>query len=589
MTDRFTVTAPKARRRMATAAMLTVFAAAGSIAPTAHANPYVESGKGFEVPIGFEEPEEGFESAEGIELHVALSADGKTMLVGSAHAGVKYAGAALVYVRSGEGWQLQQTLEPKLGSRAHFGWSVALSADGNTAVIGAPGAAARSGDAEVYVRSAGAWTKTASLSAAEKTAEEEEFPNIQKLFGYSVAISGDGDTLLIGGPASASTPTPEPKGGVWAFSRSGNSFTQLGTRFLPAGFSCCHFGASVALSSDGGTALARTGEVATNSNRVWAFARSGTTYAVQSQLVSANNGSVAIASDGNTGLVESGSGQGLTFTRSGEAWGPGPVLSVPASFYPALALSADGATAILGGENSSRGVAQIYRRSGEAWGTVGVALEEPAARAGDTFGEGLALSADGKTAVVTSQEDGEIWTFEESSAPAPTVTKSAPGKGPAAGGATVRIIGTNLTGATEVRFGSVSAPSFHVVSSTQITATTPAHVGGTFSVAVTTAGGTSSAASNPHYKFVPAIAIVSPDEGSSAGGAGVTVSGSGFTPGTGATTFKFGSTAAGSVVCPSSNECTMVTPAHHGGAVKVKASAGGAVSGKSAGAAFIYH
>src|SRR5471032_863796 len=106
MTDRFTVTAPKARRRMATAAMLTVFAAAGSIAPTAHANPYVESGKGFEVPIGFEEPEEGFESAEGIELHVALSADGKTMLVGSAHAGVKYAGAALVYVRSGEGWQL---------------------------------------------------------------------------------------------------------------------------------------------------------------------------------------------------------------------------------------------------------------------------------------------------------------------------------------------------------------------------------------------------------------------------------------------------------------------------------------------------
>ncbi|MFD8479904.1 IPT/TIG domain-containing protein [Kitasatospora sp. NPDC059673] len=78
-------------------------------------------------------------------------------------------------------------------------------------------------------------------------------------------------------------------------------------------------------------------------------------------------------------------------------------------------------------------------------------------------------------------------------APAPTVTGIEPGHGPLAGGATVTISGTHLTGATGVSFGSVPATGFTVDSDTSITATAPAGTApGAVAVAVTTPGGTSS-------------------------------------------------------------------------------------------------
>ncbi|MEV6341468.1 IPT/TIG domain-containing protein, partial [Nocardia vinacea] len=73
----------------------------------------------------------------------------------------------------------------------------------------------------------------------------------------------------------------------------------------------------------------------------------------------------------------------------------------------------------------------------------------------------------------------------------PTLTSISPVSGSAAGGTTVVLTGTNLTGATAVSFGGTPATSFTVNSSTQITAVTPAHSAGTVAVTVTTAGGTS--------------------------------------------------------------------------------------------------
>ncbi|MFD8708719.1 IPT/TIG domain-containing protein [Kitasatospora sp. NPDC059648] len=63
---------------------------------------------------------------------------------------------------------------------------------------------------------------------------------------------------------------------------------------------------------------------------------------------------------------------------------------------------------------------------------------------------------------------------------------------PAAGaaGAVVTLTGSGFPGATAVRFDAVAAPSFTVVSATQITATAPAG-SGTVQVTVTTPGGTS--------------------------------------------------------------------------------------------------
>lgn len=63
-----------------------------------------------------------------------------------------------------------------------------------------------------------------------------------------------------------------------------------------------------------------------------------------------------------------------------------------------------------------------------------------------------------------------------------------PASGPVAGGTTVTITGTNLTGATAVNFGIPAATSFTVESATQIIATSPAGTG-IVNVTVTTRAG----------------------------------------------------------------------------------------------------
>ena len=70
------------------------------------------------------------------------------------------------------------------------------------------------------------------------------------------------------------------------------------------------------------------------------------------------------------------------------------------------------------------------------------------------------------------------------------MTAVSPASGPAAGGTSVTITGTNLTGATAVNFGATPAATFTVNTATQITATSPAG-SGTVNITVTTPAGTS--------------------------------------------------------------------------------------------------
>jgi plastocyanin len=85
--------------------------------------------------------------------------------------------------------------------------------------------------------------------------------------------------------------------------------------------------------------------------------------------------------------------------------------------------------------------------------------------------------------------------------PPPTVTKLSPRRGPAAGGTSVRIAGTNFTGATAVKFGAAKAAGFTVNSTTSITAATPAESPGRVDVTVTTPNGTSGANHNDRFTF----------------------------------------------------------------------------------------
>jgi hypothetical protein len=85
----------------------------------------------------------------------------------------------------------------------------------------------------------------------------------------------------------------------------------------------------------------------------------------------------------------------------------------------------------------------------------------------------------------------------------PAVAGVTPTSGPAAGGASVKIFGSNLDGATSVQFGSTPA-IFAVDSPNQITVTAPAVPAGTVDVRVTSPGGMSAINDGDKYTFTAA-------------------------------------------------------------------------------------
>lgn len=136
--------------------------------------------------------------------------------------------------------------------------------------------------------------------------------------------------------------------------------------------------------------------------------------------------------------------------------------------------------------------------------------------------------------------------------PVPTVSAISPTSGPAAGGTSVTITGTNFSGSgyttTAVNFSGTPATSYTVNSATQITATAPAGTAGTaVDITVTNGGGTSATSSADMYTYgtAPTVTGVSPASGPAAGSTSVTITGSNFS---GATGVNFGATAAGYTV-----------------------------------------
>jgi hypothetical protein len=145
---------------------------------------------------------------------VAIS--GETVIVGAEReapgGGSNGPGAALVFVRDGTMWTLQDTLFSADGQDGDdFGAAVAL--DGDVALIGAPshdpGGAQNAGAAYVFARSGSTWTEQAKLVPADITAFDA--------FGYSAAL--DGDTALLG--ARSGNGAIDQAGAAYVFVGSG--------------------------------------------------------------------------------------------------------------------------------------------------------------------------------------------------------------------------------------------------------------------------------------------------------------------------------------------------------------------------------
>ena len=386
---------------------------------------------------------------------VALSADGNTALV-AGWADADHGGAVWVFTRSGGIWSQQgDKLTPSDGTGAT---SVALSADGNTAIVGGSFDHGGDGAAYVYTRFGGRWSQEGDKLTVTGGGFEPEV-------GASVALSADGNTALLGAPDANSE-----NGAAWVFTRSGTTWTQ-GDELAGTGADHALMGASVALSADGTTAALGGAADNLDSGATWVFHRSGGTWAQQGDKLVGTGGvgeshqgsSVALSADGNTALIggrgdDQSVGATWVFHRSGDTWSEqgdkliGTGAAGPAGQGEGVALSSDGNEAVIGGI----GALWEFTRSGDAWTQQGDKL----------FGDGVvdfagiggvALSSDASTALEGGPADdnytGATWVF--STAPPPTISAPASldfGSGKVGQAGTIKWIDIENTGQGALRF-----------------------------------------------------------------------------------------------------------------------------------------
>lgn len=469
---------------------------------------------------------------------VAVSADGNTALVGGPGDN-GFSGAAWVFTQTEGAWTQQgpklTTGQPGGGGgeqceeeseACSLGRSVALSADGNTALVGSPRETGTCPGAEVCLNQGAAWVFTRSESAWTRQAKLTGAPEetVGGRFGHSVALSGDGKTALIGAPNNE-----VGVGAVWVFTRSGENWSQQAPRLRAGGemLGVGHLGSSVALSESGNTAL--VGASGDNGNRgaAWGFTRSGSTWTRQiPKLTGAQESgeahlglSVALSGDGTTALAggrtdNSRAGAVWAFTLTGSTWSqqgpklkPGEGGTPEGEFGYSVALSGHGDVALVGAphDNASAGAAWELTRSAGVWT---VRPEKLVGEAGKSwFGSGVALSSDAAVALVGAPHDsaklGAVWPYRAVAPPppppAPTVTSITPTSGPTAGGTSVTIQGSGFLSGAKVTIGS-EASSVNVVSETEITAKTAASAPGADEVVVSDERGTSTG--GPLYTYV---------------------------------------------------------------------------------------
>ena len=356
---------------------------------------------------------------------VALSADGTTALIGG-RGDDSLTGAAWVWTGSGGVWTQQGRKLVGAGAvySAAQGSSLSLSADGNTALVGGPEDNAGDGAAWVWKRSGEVWTQQDSKlfgSGAAGGAGQ----------GFSVSLSADGTTALIGGLWDN-----QDHGAAWVWTRSGDVWTQQGSKLADAdGFASQ--GYSVALSADGGTALIgaphdQSDAYDAGSVRVWT--RTGVLWTPQGAKLtvpgSAWQGySAALSADGSMTIVggpndSDGAGAAWVWTRSGGGWTP--VSKLPAYYGSsgqgaAVTVSADGTTALLGGPNDQTdiffGAVWVWTRRDGGWVRDFVKLKGTSNGSGaSSQGTSVSLSADGTTALIGGPDDNDgvgaawLWT-----------------------------------------------------------------------------------------------------------------------------------------------------------------------------------
>ncbi len=370
---------------------------------------------------------------------VTLSADGNTALVAAIYDEVVNSaqGTVYVFVRSGGIWSEQQELTASDNEYgALFGASVSLSADGNTALVGAPGFGEMEeqarGAAYVFVRSGGIWTQQQQLLASDG--------KMSDILGNAVSLSADGNIALISGSGE----------GAYIFIRTNGIWTEHQKLAVDDIATPTYLGKGK-LSANGDIALIGASYDTVNGNEyqgsAYIFERIGDVW-TQKQKITANTGAagerfgydVSISMDGKIALIGTPShkvgatkeqGTAYLFKRSNGVWTQQHQFIASDGgkrdlFGRAVSLSADGKRVLIGAtlwyHNTPRlvkGKAYLFVNDGSNWSEQ--KLLAPDGEKGDYFGYSVSLSTDGSTAIIGADHDdikeneweqGSAWVFD---------------------------------------------------------------------------------------------------------------------------------------------------------------------------------
>ena len=358
-------------------------------------------------------------------ISTSISSTGDTAIVGSPFEDTNgaSAGAAYIYVRDGLTWSQQAKIQ-SIGILTGdlFGYSVSISDDGNTAIIGAYGedtGASAAGAAYIFIRSGTTWSQQAKIQAS--------VTDLNAQFGYSVSISGDGLTAIIGAYLENEGATSDC-GAAYVFTKSGSTWSQQVRLLADTLGNSNQFGISVSISDDGNTAVVGSRYEA-NTGVAYVFTRSDSTWSQQAKIQASDieasddfGQSVSISNDGNTVIVGSpledtggsSAGAAYIFTRSESTWSQQAKVQASDAeagdnFGQSVGISGDGLRVVVGAYNedtgaSNAGAAYVFTKSGSTWSQA-QKIQAPSPAATDLLGWASSISNDGSTILVGNRNE----------------------------------------------------------------------------------------------------------------------------------------------------------------------------------------
>lgn len=306
-------------------------------------------------------------------------------------------GGVYVYRKDGNTWTHQTLIKPpsEVSAGEEFGYDISISDDGNVLAVSAyledstldgsgnliNGQVVGSGTVFLYRRNNGNWTLEENIKASNVGNAGSD---LYDQFGYSLALSGDGTKLAVGGYDSSCVRNDPNNNGctragaVFYFAESNNSWNEE-IYIKPAIINASDtFGASVALSYDGSTLIAGAPKEDSNSTGI-----DGN----ESNNTEEDNGAAYIY---NINFIERSYSQ--TYIKHSTLINPAPFGGL--QFGQSVAISDDGQRALVG---SRRNEVHIFERNAGSWIETHILSESN----GGAYGNAFSISADGNT-ILTS-------------------------------------------------------------------------------------------------------------------------------------------------------------------------------------------